>query len=371
MNLSSSITADEKAQLVKELCLVNGGSGNEDPVCAYVRDALRASGYKKSITTDSMANLYLGLDEAKASGKPIIALDAHSDEVGFLVQAIMPNGLVRIVSAGSVVPQSMTAQLLQLRSTSGKWIPAVVSSLPPHFHGQSSADLKVEDLTVDVGALSRKEAVEHYGVELGAPIVFNGVFNYDKTNGMILSKNFDDRMGVASTVLAVAQTEDEELPVAVVGVLSGQEEVGTRGAFVSAKHVGASVTIALEATPSDSRQPNPELHQAEMGKGVQIRLRDPGMVAHPFFSRWAIKELEKAGVEHQVAVRVSGGTNAGKIHLSGKNGIPCLVMSTPTLYAHAPYSYALMGDFDSTVKAVLTVIRKITPEIIKGFYNRF
>lgn len=55
--------------------------------------------------------------------------------------------------------------------------------------------------------------------------------------------------------------------------------------------------------------------QAGLGHGPQIRHRDSSYVSHHRFIQFAREIANKKNIECQHAVRLSGGTNAGKIHL--------------------------------------------------------
>ena len=75
-------------ELIAALSDAFGPSGFEDDAVAVMRkyapDNLTAE-------EDSLRNLYLRR-KTRSEGKPVVMLDAHTDEVGFMVQAIRPNG---------------------------------------------------------------------------------------------------------------------------------------------------------------------------------------------------------------------------------------------------------------------------------------
>ena len=69
-------------------------------LCAAISDAFGPSGYEKEAVDviesslgglaahrDSMQNLYVSLPQ-NVGGRPLVMLDAHTDEVGFMVQSI-------------------------------------------------------------------------------------------------------------------------------------------------------------------------------------------------------------------------------------------------------------------------------------------
>ena len=76
-----------------------GAPGFEDEVLTV----LRAFGAELGdFREDSLRNLYLSRRGNKG-GRPVVQLDAHTDEVAFMVQAIKPNGTLRFTTLGGWV----------------------------------------------------------------------------------------------------------------------------------------------------------------------------------------------------------------------------------------------------------------------------
>lgn len=87
---------------------------------------------------DSMRNLYIRRRENTGT-RPVVQLDAHSDEVGFMVQAIRPDGLLRILPLGGWVTHNVPAHKVWVRNRFGEYIPGLTASTPPHFMTRSAA----------------------------------------------------------------------------------------------------------------------------------------------------------------------------------------------------------------------------------------
>ena len=89
-------------EMIAAISNANGTSGFEDEVVAVIRPYAEGLG---EITEDHMRNLYIRRKENNGK-RPVVQLDAHSDEVGFMVQAICPNGTLRIIQIGGWVIRS-------------------------------------------------------------------------------------------------------------------------------------------------------------------------------------------------------------------------------------------------------------------------
>ena len=97
--------------LIEKLCEARGASGFEDEVVAIARE------YCKDFATfeeDSMRNLYIYPKYNKGS-RPYVLLDAHSDEVGFMVQAIKPDGTLRFIPIGGWNEKSLPSSKVQIQ----------------------------------------------------------------------------------------------------------------------------------------------------------------------------------------------------------------------------------------------------------------
>ena len=92
---------DKKQSL--ELCAAlsnaKGAPGFEDEVLTVLRRYGEGLG---SFREDSLRNLYLSRS-GNQGGRPMVQLDAHTDEVAFMVQAVKPNGTLRFPTLGGWV----------------------------------------------------------------------------------------------------------------------------------------------------------------------------------------------------------------------------------------------------------------------------
>ena len=149
---------DKKQSL--ELCAAlsnaKGAPGFEDEVLAVLRRYGEGLG---SFREDSLRNLYLSRS-GNQGGRPMVQLDAHTDEVAFMVQAVKPNGTLRFTTLGGWVPSNIPAHRVWVQTADGDYIPGVTASKPPHFMSEAErkAQPAVEDMSIDIGA-DRKSVV--------------------------------------------------------------------------------------------------------------------------------------------------------------------------------------------------------------------
>ncbi|GHT56303.1 aminopeptidase [Spirochaetia bacterium] len=350
--------------MIKEISDAPGVSGFEDEAVAVLRRYSEGLG---DLNEDAMRNLYLRRSGPK-TGLPVLQLDAHSDEVGFMIKAIRPNGTMDFVTLGGWVPSNIPAHRVLIRSGTGAWIPGIVASKPPHF--LSEADKKaapeIADMVIDVGASSDREIREEYHISIAAPVIPDVQFEYHVDHDTMMGKAFDNRLGSAAIISTLKELVASDLGVNVTGAFAAQEEMGLRGATVTAQVVQPDIAISFEGVPADDTVVESYAIQTAIKKGPMLRHIDARMITNPRFQRFALDTAARRGIPVQEAIRTGGATNAGVIHLSGK-AVPAIVIGIPVRYIHTHYGIASYADFENAVKLACEVIRGLNAGVISNF----
>ena len=352
-----------RLSLVRDITNAFGPSGFEDEVARVIR---KYGESYLSIENDAMYNVYARLKGEPAEGKPVIMLDAHTDECGFMVQAIQENGLLSMLCLGGIHLTNIPAHPVLVRTRSGELIRGITTSKPVHFmkdRERNSCDLDIEGIYIDVGASSRREVTEDFGIHPGDPVVPDVVFSYDEKHEIGYGKAFDNRLGcvcILETMRALAGSA-AELAVNPVGAFASQEEVGTRGALVTSQVVKPDLAIVFEGSPADDLYFSAGLAQGALKKGAQIRLMDKSYISNTEFCELARKTADRLGIPYQETVRRGGSTNAGRISLTGK-AVPVLVIGVPSRYVHTHYNFFAMEDLKASVRLAAEVIKALDPE---------
>lgn len=341
-----------------------GPSGFEEDV---VRTAAEYLG-RYQVENDAMNNLYARMPDAD-SRKPVIQLDAHLDECGFMVQCIHSNGCLGILMLGGFHLTNVPAHSVMVKTRKGRLVKGIITSKPVHFMNdgeRSSQSLDIESIYVDIGASSRKEAEEDFGISVGDPMIPDVSFSYDKDHGVCFGKAFDNRAGCACIIETMNKLYEgsKDLFVNVVGAFASQEEVGMRGATVTSQIVKPDLAIVFEGSPSDDFFFDAALTQGKMKGGVQIRRMDKSYISNPAFVEYAVETARKLGIKYQEAVRRGGSTNAGKLSLAGK-AVPVLVLGVPSRYVHTHYNFCAKEDLEAASQLAAEVIRGLDLSVIR------
>ena len=351
-------------KLAEELSNARGVSGFEDEVLAVLR---RHGGHLGELSEDSLRNLYLSRRENRG-GRPMVQLDAHSDEVGFMVRAVRPNGTLAFTPLGGWVPCNIPAHRVLVQTAEGDYIPGVVASKPPHFAGpgERNAVPAVEDMGIDIGASSREEVLRDFHIRIGAPVAPDAAFQYQEGRDLMIGKAFDCRLGCAALVQTLDLLAGKDLAVDVTGAFAVQEEMGMRGAAVTANRVKPDAAIVFEGCPADDTVAEPWLVQTAIHKGPMLRHLDARMITNPRFQRYALDLAEELGIPVQDSVRTGGSTNGGAIHLSNL-GVPGIVIGIPVRYIHTHYGLAALADVEDAARLACALLEGLDGARIGGF----
>lgn len=326
-------------ELLKELCALNGVSGDEGAVRDFIRT--QAEPYADSIRTDALGNLIVFKKGKKATGSRLL-LAAHMDEVGLIVTRATEDGFLRFDFVGGVDRRVALGKPVVLGPDK---IPGVIGMKAIHMLSREDMKKvpKTESLYIDIGASSKEEAEAMaepgtYGAFVceGEPLV----------SDFFKAKAIDDRVGCA-IMLKLLQ---EELPLDVTFAFTAQEEVGTRGAFAAAFSVTPEVALVLETTTA-ADSPAVEEHRkvCAPGKGPVISYMDGGTI----YDRGLFEDLrclaEDNGIPWQTKEYLAGGNDARTIQRT-KAGVRVAAVSAAVRYLHAPASVGSFSDFDNMLK---------------------
>ncbi len=315
-----------------ELCSLDGVSGREQDVRAYILRELEKSPTEKDIFVDALGNVLVCLRGRERASKTLL-FDAHMDEVGFFITHIHEDGTLCFDTVGGID----TGVLYGHRVRIGEAIGVVGGKAIHHCEGEEKSTLPaLHSLVIDIGAENREMA------ENMAPVGSWGTFASDfqeRENGYFMGKAVDDRVGCALLLgLADKQpTRDIWLSFSV------QEEVGLRGAKVVGERVKPDTAIVIDATTAaDTVGSSDSTCVCRVGQGAVVSFSD-GATLYDMELYNTIRSLATDdGIVTQTKNRVAGGNNAGAIQRS-HIGVKTAAISLPCRYIHSP---ACVGNWD-------------------------
>jgi putative aminopeptidase FrvX len=347
-------------KLYRELVDLPGAPSFEKPVKEYMRKHLEP--YVEEIIEDRLGGIFGVIN--KGSNGPKVMIAGHMDEVGGIVTGIEKSGLIKITNLGGVHGNVYLSQHVNIYTDSLEAIPGVTASKPPHLlrgTDQKPADMKYNDLLVDIGANDKDHAIE-LGVKIGQQVISHNNYTVSKDGKKFFSKAWDDRFGCGMSLEIARDTKKEELECELYMGATVQEEVGLRGAKTAAGLIKPDVFIAIDCSPCADSFGGDDV-SGSLGKGFLVRFYDPSAIMHQGMKEFIINAAEEDGIKYQY-YKSMGGTDAARVQLAN-GGTLVATIGMPARYIHSTTSMISFDDYQEVKKIVYKIIRMFNNETVE------
>ena len=314
-----SITTERIAAAARKLCEAPGPSGRECAAYAAAKELLSPMG---EVKRTPLGSLLCCVNEGK-EGAPHLLLEAHLDQIGFIVTRV-EEGFLRFSKIGGIDARWLPATPVVIHAAGD--YPGIITSVPPHLAGDGSDhSIKIENLLIDTGFTAETAA------KLFAPgdIVTFAAKPVELQNKRLAGPALDDRIGCAA-VIAAAEEIAAEKPDCRVTVLSSMEEVGGQGAETGGFTSQPDYAIAVDVSFGDGFGCAPE-KTSPLGGGTMLGYA-------PTLNRDFTLKLKKLAEENNIPLQhepMGGrtGTDADELATAGR-GIKMALLSIPLRSMH-------------------------------------
>ena len=332
---------------IKRLCAICTVSGSEHQTADEIRD-IYAKDFD-AVDCDAVGNhiLYRACGKANA---PRIMIDAHYDEIGFMVTEVLDGGFLRITNIGGIDRAIMQAACVTVY---GKEIlEGVIISTPPHLREGGGKLPKIEELLVDVGLGYTKEELSAL-VPIGSHVTFEKKYT-ELLDGRLAGPSLDNKACGAIALSAVASIPREELAGDVYLTLSCREEVAGRGgAYVCANKIKPDYALVIDVNLADA----PGVSSREcvkMGGGISISYSSSTDRA---LTRASAELCDREGVDYIKKVESSStGTNAIAVGLASC-GVSVVDVGLPLRNMHTYNEVIAIEDCEDLWRFVRGFVR--------------
>ncbi len=336
---------------LKELCTLNGVSGDEDKVREYIKSNILP--YADTVECDSIGNL-IAFKKGTKSGGHTVMISAHMDEVGFIVKEITDDGYLKFTEVGGIDDRILLAKRVFVGEDN---IPGVLGVKAVHLQTKSerSSVIKIKDMYIDIGAKDKDEAQKY--VKLGDYVAFNSKFRTlgDEGDLTVKAKALDDRLGCAVLMELIKETYEND----IYFCFTVQEEVGLRGASVLSRRIEPKIALIIESTTA-SDVPGADKYEycTMQGEGPAISIMDRASYSDKELNKFILDIAKKCGILYQFKKTTFGGNDAGAIQ-TGSGAVKTAVISAPARYIHSPVSTVKKSDIDNLYSLGYNVLKNI------------
>jgi len=318
-------------ETLKDLCLLNGISGDEVTVRNYIIDAIK--NHVHSYQVDNLGNL-IAFKKGKTSSSKKVLISAHMDEVGLIATYINSDGTIKIDTVGGINPDVIIGRQVKVNGHFGVIGSQAIHNIPS---SQRSKEPSVQDMYVDIGTTSKEETLKY--VSLGDSINFYSKYE-EFGNGYIKSKALDDHVGCSIMIDLIKSNLDYDTYFSFVV----QEEVGLRGSQVASYTVNPDYAIVLESTTAgDIHGSEDEKKVCILGGGAVVSFMDKRTIYDKELFNLCFNIAKEKDIPCQTKTVVAGGNDSGAIHLS-RGGVKTISISVPCRYIHSSASVMKLSD---------------------------
>lgn len=337
-------------RLLEKLCNVIAVSGDEGEVRKIVLEEIKP--FAEEVKVDAMGNV-LASKSGSGRNRMRVMLDAHMDEVGFMIVADDGDGIYRFENVGGIDVRHLVGKQVFVGR---KRTPGVIGGKPIHLmsHDERTKKVPLDALRIDLGLKGKAEVGDRAGFAT----------KFKRVGPSILSKAIDDRIGVATVIELLKNAPSN---VDVCAAFTVQEEIGLRGAKVAAQYFNPDLAIAVDSTPANDLPMHDDseniIYNTKLGAGPAIYIADGSTLHDPRLVRFLAETAEAEKIPYQFRQPGGGGTNSGAIQRA-LLGIPTVSVSVPHRYTHSPVSISRVEDWKNTLNLLHTALKRIAPQLL-------
>ena len=324
----------ELREILKELCIINGASGDEKAVRSYIIEKIK----DHCIYTVNPLGCIIAEKKGRKPAAKKVMISAHMDEVGMIVTYIREDGTLCFSAVGGVDPDVTAGRQVTINGMTGVIGTAAVHNLTAE---ERKKPVSFDSLFIDIGASDRAEAEKY--VSLGDYAYFAPDCTESRC-GWLTAKAIDDRAGCAMMIKMICE---DALEYDCTFTFVTQEEIGLRGARTAAYTVDPDYAIVLEATTAaDIPLASGDKKCCICGNGAVISFMDRSTIYDREMYSTAMEICEAENIPCQTKTMVAGGNDSGAIHIT-RGGIRTAAISVPCRYLHSPSDTAKLSDVDA------------------------
>ena len=331
-------------ELLKRLCTAKGVSGREENVCKLIKEEI--SEYADEVFIDKNNNVIAKIGNTAEHN---IMLDAHLDEIGFIVTYIDDRGFLKVSQCGGIDYRVVQDTRFKGLTESGE-ITAVACCLPPHLaDGGEDKAPSADSIYLDTG-LPAEKVRELVGI--------GDVVAYDTTPVVLLNNRFtccstDNRASCALLLRVAELIKENPVNSGVTFAFTSQEETFGKGAATAAYNIYPDEAVSVDVSFARQSGVDPS-EGGELGKGAMICIS-------PVLSRRMSFRFISLAKENNIPyqLEVTGGltgTNGDKISIT-RSGIPTAVISIPQKNMHTGAEIVSIDDIESIAQLLYEYIR--------------
>lgn len=321
--------------------------------------ANRCREFADRVESDAYGNAWATVEGTHPDG-PTVMIEAHADEIGFMVKWVDSEGFLRVDRIGGSDWATARGRRLTFFGDKGE-VTGIIGNTAIHIRDRKDGEKapEVHELFVDIGASSPEDVAE-MGIRVGHPGVYSDSAQPFGKN-QIVGRALDNRIGGFIISEVTRRLASDKPSATCVALNAVQEEIGGYGATMASYRLKPDLCLVLDVTHATD---SPDIKHAQHGKvalGGGPALTH-GTANHPLVVQRLMELGADLGIplQHEASSRFTGTDTDSIYHQQG--GIPSALVSLPLRYMHSIVEMADFGDIEKVIDLMTAFVLSIRAE---------
>ena len=308
--------------------------------------------YVDEIHHDHYGTAYGVIKSGVKNAKKVV-IEAHCDEISWMISHIDSDGYVYVVRHGGSDQQIAPSKTVAIHTRKNGRIKGVFGWPAVHVRKGKEQAPSLDNIFIDVAAHSKDEASE-MGIEVGNIVTFDD--RLFEMGDYYVGKALDNKIGgyIIAEVTRRLVEQKIKLPYDLYIVNSVQEEVGLYGARMIANRIKPDVALVTDVchiTKSPMYNVKKDCETIG-GNGCAIE--------HTAQNHRQLIEMfrecdDENDIKYQLTIGSYGNDTMGFFLADG--GIPTAIIATPLKYMHTTVEMAHKDDVESVIKMYIQSLK--------------
>lgn len=327
-------------------------SGNEAVLEKKIYDYMENTKACDEVRTDEIGDV-IGILNPDSPCK--ILLCGHADEIGLMITAVTEQGMLKVTKIGGIYPSCYLGQKVRIHTSQGILYGAVVNTREL----SKKKDLEPKDLTIDIGADSKEEALKQ--VSLGDTITLDTDCR-ELLNDKITGRALDNRLGAFIVMQALLLAKEKGAKAGIYSAATVGEETTRNGAYFTSSRIHPTMAIAVDVTYTSDY---PGVSEAETGEikvgGGPVLCNNPSV--HKKINEMLLNAAKRLNQKIQIeAANGQTSTDGDVVHQSG-DGVPFALISIPLRYMHSPAEVGSLKDVEACIELLAEFLAEMPEDV--------
>ena len=297
----------------------------------------------KKYTQAKKADNLTVIGTLKGESEYTLMLDAHIDEVAFVVTDVDDEGFLTVAKCGGIDLRTLPAKRVTVHGR--EKVTGVFCSAPPHLSNGETEYSDISKLKIDTLLGGKAKEIISVG-----DFVTSDTSPASLLSDRVTSKAVDDRAGVVCLLELARRFSGKKLPITVKFAVCDAEELGTRGSKTAAFRINPDEAIAIDVSFGDG----PNISEEECGKLSEGAMIGYSPALDGVISKKLTNIAKKNGIPAQSEIMgARTGTDADVISVT-RQGVRTGLVSIPLRNMHTSAEVVDSRD----IKAVCDLLEK-------------